>query len=63
MADEDGPKIAGTFYRHLFQSDLNNATHIPDTTQAARALHQAVKKLREEGCSVVRWAPFIHLGL
>jgi hypothetical protein len=37
---------------------------IPDTTQAAQALHLAVAKLRdEENCSFERWVPFIHLGL
>ena len=33
-----------------------------DTTKAARALHLAVKKLRSENASFVRWVPFIHLG-
>jgi hypothetical protein len=34
----------------------------PDTTQAARALHFAVTKLRSENVSFVRLVPFIHLG-
>ena len=34
----------------------------PDTTQAARALHYAVTKLRSENVSFTRWVPFIHLG-
>jgi hypothetical protein len=34
----------------------------PDTTQAARALHLAVAKLRSKNAAFVRWVPFIHLG-
>lgn len=37
-------------------------TNAPDITQAARALHLAVAKLRSEGVSFARWVPFIHLG-
>jgi hypothetical protein len=61
MEDEDGPKIAETFYHHIFHANEGNGN--PDTTQAARALHMSVKQLREEGCSFRRWVPFIHLGL
>jgi hypothetical protein len=63
MEDQDGPKVADTFYRHLFQMNDTNTSCIPDTTQAAQALHMAVKQLRAEGCSFRRWVPFIHLGL
>lgn len=63
MADEDGPEIADSFYRHLFQGNDKSASHIPEVTQAAPALHEAVEKLRREGCSFERWVPFIHLGL
>jgi hypothetical protein len=34
----------------------------PDTTQAARALHIAIAKLRSENISFAHWVPFIHLG-
>lgn len=63
IEDSDGPKVAATFNRHLFQTQGQSANHVPDITQAARALHLAVKKLREGGCSLRRWVPFIHLGL
>jgi hypothetical protein len=63
MEDKDGPDVADTFYRHLFQVNDQGDVQPPDTTQAARALHLAVKKLRENGCSFKRWVPFIHLGL
>ena len=64
--DKDGPKVADTFYENLFprknsSSDLQHAH--PDTTEAARALHVSVAKLREEGVSFGRWVPFIHLGI
>jgi hypothetical protein len=62
MADEDGPKITGSFYRHLFRNNDGCSSNVPDTTQAALALHLAVKQLRDEGCSFRRWVPFIHIG-
>jgi hypothetical protein len=62
MADEDGPKVAGTFYRQLFRTHHQDRSDTIDTTQAARALHFAIRQLREEGCSFKRWVPFIHLG-
>jgi hypothetical protein len=62
--DEDGPKIADSFYKHLFRevpSATNDAIR-PDTTQAARSLHYAVAKLRSENVSFARWLPFVHMG-
>jgi hypothetical protein len=57
----DGPKVADAFYEHLFKATSNGRL---DTTEAARALHLATKKLRnEEGCSFRRWVPFVHFGL
>jgi hypothetical protein len=60
IADVDGPKIANSFYADFFKG--YSSTTGPDTTQAARALHRAVTKLRSENASFVRWVPFIHLG-
>jgi hypothetical protein len=64
IADPDGPIIADTFYANLFESNgsITMDGFRPDTTQAARALHIAVAKLRSENVSFVRWVPFIHLG-
>jgi CHAT domain-containing protein len=62
MADEDGPNITKTFYRYLSRTQEQDGIHVPDATQAARALHLAVRQLREEGCSFRRWVPFIHIG-
>ena len=60
MYDEDGPKVANTFYGHIFGG--GNAAY-PDSTKAAEALHLAVKRLRNEKVSYERWVPFIHLGI
>ena len=65
ISDEDGPPIADHFYSHLFhltQSSSQDGGPCLDATQAARALHFAVAKLRENR-SFVRWVPFVHLGL
>ncbi|ETW80194.1 hypothetical protein HETIRDRAFT_428431 [Heterobasidion irregulare TC 32-1] len=61
--DVDGPMVADEFYGHLFQGP-KDGSH-PDTTQAARALHLAVTKLRAclGGKSFLRWVPFVHYGL
>ena len=67
MVDSDGPKIADTFYSHLFQPTTvigaDAPSLYPNTTEAARALHFAVAKLRKENAPFIRWVPFIHLGL
>ncbi|KDQ52321.1 hypothetical protein JAAARDRAFT_111255, partial [Jaapia argillacea MUCL 33604] len=64
--DSDGPKVTDTFYGHLFpkhQSTQEVAVRLqPDLSQAAYAVHLATGKLRSEGCPLVRWVPFIHLG-
>ncbi|KAJ7848420.1 CHAT domain-containing protein, partial [Mycena leptocephala] len=65
MNDLDGPKIADAFYEHLFiDCDPNsNPPVLPDLTQAAKALHVAVTKLRQEpGIPFRRWVPFVHYG-
>ncbi|KAF9072229.1 CHAT domain-containing protein [Rhodocollybia butyracea] len=59
IGDEDAPDIVDSFYGYLFK---NRST--PDTTEAAQALHFAVKKMRKDKkCSFEDWVPFIHLGL
>jgi len=67
MADEDGPKVADSFYCHLFQPTMSAARgdlHAsPNTAEAASALHVAIFKLRAEECSFKRWVPFIHMGI
>ncbi|KAJ7215907.1 CHAT domain-containing protein [Mycena pura] len=66
MNDLDGPKIADIFYEYLFKDcDPNSDPPVlPDLTQAAKALHLAVLRLREEpNVSFKRWVPFVHYGL
>ncbi|KAJ7753922.1 CHAT domain-containing protein [Mycena maculata] len=66
MNDLDGPKIADTFYEHLFRNcdPTANPPVVPDLTAAAHALHLAVAKLRQEpDIPFMRWVPFVHYGL
>lgn len=66
MNDNDGPKIADTFYKKMFDHcDLNPTPPVvPDLTKAAEALHLAVSELRKEpGMTFERWVPFVHYGL
>jgi hypothetical protein len=65
ISDEDGPKVADSFYEYLFRGVSSDSTRThPDTLDAAKSLHLAVSKLRaEKGCSFKRWVPFIHMGL
>ncbi|EFI27119.1 hypothetical protein CC1G_14944 [Coprinopsis cinerea okayama7 len=58
--DEDGPIVADAFYRHLFR---HGTAAPPDITDAAYALHLAVKALREQGRPFHRWVPFVHHGI
>lgn len=59
--DVDGPVVADAFYGYLFR---NGPESTPDTTEAAYALHLAVKKLRlNPEVSFRRWVPFIHMGI
>ena len=62
MYDEDGPVVADEFYKELFHPD-NCKSGKPDVTHAARALHKAVKKLRDKGRPPSAWVPFIHIGV
>ena len=57
IQDSDGPIVTEEFYKHLWKDGK------PDVTQAAYALHYAVKKLRKESTSSLQWVPFIHMGL
>jgi hypothetical protein len=56
MRDDDGPLIAQAFYEKLFEGKTITADTIP------YALDHAVRKLRESGAPVERWATFIHVG-
>ena len=58
IRDKDAPVVADEVYRHLLSVEQ------PDSTQAARALHYAVARLRRESpeISFSSWVPFIHIG-
>ncbi|KAG6371208.1 hypothetical protein JVT61DRAFT_9832 [Boletus reticuloceps] len=59
ISDRLAPIVARGVYEHLFR----NGTR-PDHREAARALHEAVGRLRESGeASFATWLPFIHVGL
>jgi hypothetical protein len=54
--DADAPNVAKWFYEELL------AKEEVDANAVAYALDSAVGKLRDSGVSLVRWAPFIHMG-
>ena len=58
IQDKDAPVVADEVYRHLLSVEQ------PDSTQAARALHHAVARLRRESPKIPfsSWVPFIHIG-
>lgn len=56
ICDADGPKVARWFYKELF------AVEIIDADTVALSLDIAVRKLRDSGVPLDRWAPFIHMG-
>ncbi|KAF8553250.1 TPR-like protein [Imleria badia] len=59
ISDKLAPRLARDVYEQLFR----NSTR-PDYRGAARALHDAVGRLRDSGqASFVTWLPFIHVGL
>ena len=61
IKDEDAPHVADIFYKHLFRKGKGT---LPDPTEAAYALHLAVKSLRvDKKVGFERWAAFIHLGM
>jgi CHAT domain-containing protein len=60
IMDSDAPLVADEVYVQLFKYSE------PDPTQAANALHNAVKKLIKDSKgtkSFLEWVPFIHIGI
>ncbi|KAF8132591.1 CHAT domain-containing protein [Boletus edulis] len=59
ISDRLAPVVARGVYEYLFR----NGTR-PDYRDAARALHEAIGRLRESGeVPFATWLPFIHVGL
>ncbi|KAG8719840.1 hypothetical protein FRC09_010535 [Ceratobasidium sp. 395] len=58
IKDQDAPIVAGETYKCLLESG------VPDSRKAAKALHRAVKHLRDTiGVNeFARWVPYIHMG-
>jgi CHAT domain-containing protein len=57
MNDVDGPLVAESFYSHLFRDGKQ-----PQASEAAEALHHAVKHLKARKVPYERWIPFIHMA-
>jgi hypothetical protein len=62
MIDEDGPTIADTFYKGIFQGPDGSPALQPDTSKSAQALHVAIQQLHSNNVPFHRWVPFIHMG-
>ena len=70
--DADSAKVVDSFYEHMFQGNISSGASQLNTSQAARALHHAVARLRAgtvskkekktKKVSFLRWVPFVHLG-
>jgi hypothetical protein len=58
MDDEDGPKIAKEFYKHMFRKQGNKA----DFRDSAEALNLATRAMRKNGVPLERWTSFVHFG-
>ncbi|KAJ6514375.1 CHAT domain-containing protein [Mycena vitilis] len=58
MNDSDGPVVAKIVYSHLFRDGQE-----PQASDAAEALHLAVRELKRRGVPYERWVPFIHIGI
>ena len=58
ISDKLAPRVARDVYGQLFRN-----TTRPDYREAARALHEAIGRLRDSNASFVEWLPFIHVGL
>ena len=58
ISDELAPGVARDVYGQLFRKGTR-----PDYREAARALHEAIGRLRDSGTPFEKWLPFIHVGL
>jgi CHAT domain-containing protein len=58
IMDNDAPRVTEDVYKSLLGDGK-----VPDSRQAAEALHHAIERLRDSGVSFLSWVPFIHVGL
>ena len=56
IKDEYAPQVAEDVYKRILKDGK------PNRKEAAHALHDAVRRLRESGVGFMAWVPFIHLG-
>ena len=67
--DEHGPDLADFFYESLLDNNNSTTDDGPniDGRGAARALHEATQRLREQVSdspfSFLAWVPYIHIGI
>jgi CHAT domain-containing protein len=64
VVDDDGPELAKHFYKTI---SSNQGKNVPAYRRSARALRNAVQKLRQKGkqkraVSLERWVNFVHYG-
>jgi CHAT domain-containing protein len=60
VLDDDGPELAKHFYKTM---SSNQGKKVPAYRRSARALRNAVQKLRKKGAvSLERWVNFVHYG-
>ena len=59
MADTDGSELAEQFYRRVFAEE---ARGVSLGERSARALRDAVRRIRRKGVSLERWVNFVHYG-
>ena len=56
IKDDDAPQVAEDVYSRMLKGGQ------PNSKEAARALHEAIKRLRDSGAGFLSWVPFIHIG-
>ena len=59
MNDADGPVVAKTIYKALYEGDAEYF----DPEVIPYALDEAVSKLRRRRLHPTRWAPYVHIGI
>jgi CHAT domain-containing protein len=59
MADRDGCEVAEQFYRRVFAEEVHGMSL---GERSARALRDAVRRMRRKGVSLERWVNFVHYG-
>ncbi|KAI9509750.1 CHAT domain-containing protein [Russula earlei] len=59
MADDDGPELVKHFYKSMFSRKQDGT---PYHERSARALRDAVRRLRKNRIPLERWVNFVHYG-